>query len=128
MRISDWSSDVCSSDLTGGSSPHLFYSKSYGESDSSLHSKAIIFDRQKSFIGSFNFDTRSVLWNTEVGVLVDSTELAGQERELRSEEHTSEPKSLLRISYAVISLTHKSNFTDHHSSQTKTLFNTTAKT
>jgi putative cardiolipin synthase len=67
---------------TGGSSPHLFYSKSYGESDSSLHSKAIIFDRQKSFIGSFNFDPRSVLWNTEVGVLVDSPELAGQVREL----------------------------------------------
>lgn len=65
-----------------GSSPHLFYSKSYGESDSSLHSKAIIFDRQKSFIGSFNFDPRSVLWNTEVGVLVDSPELAGQVREL----------------------------------------------
>ncbi|SFO73984.1 Phosphatidylserine/phosphatidylglycerophosphate/cardiolipin synthase [Pseudomonas sp. NFACC24-1] len=66
---------------TGGS-PHLFYSKSYGESDSSLHSKAIIFDQQKSFIGSFNFDPRSVLWNTEVGVLVDSPELAGQVREL----------------------------------------------
>jgi putative cardiolipin synthase len=65
-----------------GSSPHLFYSKSYGESDSSLHSKAIIFDRQKSFIGSFNFDPRSVLWNTEVGVLVDSPELADQVREL----------------------------------------------
>src|SRR5690606_41760253 len=28
------------------------------------------------------FDPRSVLWNTEVGVLVDSTELAGQVREL----------------------------------------------
>ncbi|AXA57973.1 phospholipase D family protein [Pseudomonas thivervalensis] len=66
---------------TGGSA-HLFYSKSYGESDSSLHSKAIIFDQQKSFIGSFNFDPRSVLWNTEVGVLVDSPELAGQVREL----------------------------------------------
>nr|BFE93024.1 hypothetical protein GCM10020185_35600 [Pseudomonas brassicacearum subsp. brassicacearum] len=65
-----------------GSSPHLFYSKSYGQSDSSLHSKAIIFDQQKSFIGSFNFDPRSVLWNTEVGVLVDSPELAGQVRDL----------------------------------------------
>ena len=42
----------------------------------------IIFDQQKSFIGSFNIDPRSVLWNTEVGVLVDSPELAGQVREL----------------------------------------------
>jgi putative cardiolipin synthase len=66
----------------GGSGPHLFYSKSYRGSDSSLHSKAMIFDQQKSFIGSFNFDPRSVLWNTEVGVLVDSPELAARVREL----------------------------------------------
>jgi putative cardiolipin synthase len=66
----------------GGSGPHLFASKSSQGSDSSLHSKAMIFDQQKSFIGSFNFDPRSVLWNTEVGVLVDSPELAGHVREL----------------------------------------------
>jgi putative cardiolipin synthase len=53
-----------------------------GSSDSSLHSKAMIFDRQKVFIGSFNFDPRSVLWNTEVGVLVDSPELAEHVRDL----------------------------------------------
>lgn len=51
-------------------------------SDSSLHSKAMVFDRQKTFIGSFNFDPRSVLWNTEVGVLVDSPQLAEYTREL----------------------------------------------
>ncbi|MBX9406363.1 phospholipase D family protein [Pseudomonas baetica] len=66
----------------GGSGPHIFYSKSFRGSDSSLHSKAMIFDRQKSFIGSFNFDPRSVLWNTEVGVLVDSPELAEHVRDL----------------------------------------------
>lgn len=54
----------------------------HGSSDSSLHSKAIVFDRRKTFIGSFNFDPRSVLWNTEVGVLVDSPELAEYTREL----------------------------------------------
>ena len=53
-----------------------------GSSDSSLHSKAIVFDRRKTFIGSFNFDPRSVLWNTEVGVLIDSPELAEYTREL----------------------------------------------
>jgi cardiolipin synthase C len=66
----------------GGSGPHLFRSGSVGGSDSSLHSKAMIFDRQKSFVGSFNFDPRSVLWNTEVGVLVDSPELAEHLRAL----------------------------------------------
>ncbi|EIK97321.1 phospholipase D/transphosphatidylase [Pseudomonas sp. M47T1] len=54
----------------------------HASSDSSLHSKAMIFDRQRVFIGSFNFDARSVLWNTEVGVLVKSPELAERTREL----------------------------------------------
>lgn len=53
-----------------------------GSSESSLHSKALVIDRRRVFIGSFNFDPRSVLWNTEVGVLVDSPELAEQVREL----------------------------------------------
>ena len=53
-----------------------------GSSESSLHSKALVIDRRKVFIGSFNFDPRSVLWNTEVGVLVDSPALAEQVREL----------------------------------------------
>jgi putative cardiolipin synthase len=53
-----------------------------GGSESSLHTKAMIFDRQKTFVGSFNFDPRSVLWNTEVGVLVDSPELTEYVREL----------------------------------------------
>ncbi len=66
----------------GGSGPHLLGSRALHGSDSSLHSKAMIFDRQKSFIGSFNFDPRSVLWNTEVGVLVDSPELAEHVRNL----------------------------------------------
>ncbi|MFC6336152.1 phospholipase D family protein [Pseudomonas sp. CCM 7891] len=68
-----------------GSGPHLFSRGSLLGSDSSLHSKAIVFDRKKSFIGSFNFDPRSVLWNTEVGVLVDSPELAEHVRKLALE-------------------------------------------
>ena len=64
----------------GGSGPHLF--RKGMSSDSSLHSKAMIFDQQKSFIGSFNFDPRSGLWNTEVGVLVDSPQLAAEARKL----------------------------------------------
>ncbi|MFF7706533.1 phospholipase D-like domain-containing protein [Pseudomonas sp. NPDC007930] len=54
----------------------------HGNSDSSLHSKAIILDQRKVFLGSFNFDPRSVLWNTEVGVLVDSPALAQATRAL----------------------------------------------
>ncbi|MDH0745930.1 phospholipase D family protein [Pseudomonas sp. GD03842] len=66
-----------------GSGPSFLRTKTFkGGSESSLHSKAMIFDRQKIFVGSFNFDPRSVLWNTEVGVLVDSPELTEHLREL----------------------------------------------
>ncbi|WP_447956887.1 phospholipase D family protein [Vreelandella sp. EE7] len=45
-----------------------------GASASALHIKALRFDDQV-FIGSFNVDPRSVLWNTEVGVLAQSEAL-----------------------------------------------------
>lgn len=45
-----------------------------GASASALHIKAISFDDQL-FVGSFNVDPRSILWNTEVGVLVRSESL-----------------------------------------------------
>ncbi len=56
-----------------------------GDSESSLHSKAAIFDRQSVFLGSLNFDPRSVLWNTEVGILVHSPELASEAHQLTLE-------------------------------------------
>ena len=56
-----------------------------GESESSLHSKAAVFDQEKVFIGSLNFDPRSVLWNSEVGVLVESHELAREVHRLTPE-------------------------------------------
>jgi len=56
-----------------------------GESESSLHSKAAVFDQQKVFIGSLNLDPRSVLWNTEVGILVESHELAREVHRLTLE-------------------------------------------
>ncbi|WP_295478501.1 phospholipase D family protein [uncultured Pseudomonas sp.] len=66
-------------------------------SDSSLHSKAMIFDRQKIFVGSFNFDPRSVLWNTEIGILVDSPKLAEQLRELTLEGMSPERSYEVRL-------------------------------
>jgi cardiolipin synthase C len=66
-----------------GSGPRFLRAGAFkGGSESSLHSKAMIFDRRKTFVGSFNFDPRSVLWNTEVGVLVDSPELTNYLRDL----------------------------------------------
>lgn len=56
-----------------------------GQSESSLHSKAAVFDQENVFLGSMNFDPRSVLWNTEVGILVHSPELARQVHHLTLE-------------------------------------------
>jgi putative cardiolipin synthase len=41
-----------------------------------LHAKLFVFDRQKLLIGSMNFDQRSKRLNTEVGLIIDSPELA----------------------------------------------------
>lgn len=56
-----------------------------GDSESSLHSKAAVFDQEQVFLGSLNFDPRSVLWNTEVGILIDSPKLASEVYELTRE-------------------------------------------
>ncbi len=41
-----------------------------------LHTKAFSIDRKKLFVGSFNFDPRSANINTEMGVFIESPELA----------------------------------------------------
>ena len=44
----------------------------------SLHGKMFIFDRRKIFVGSMNFDQRSMHLNTEIGLIIDSDVLAHQ--------------------------------------------------
>jgi putative cardiolipin synthase len=39
-----------------------------------LHSKATVIDRETIFIGSLNFDPRSILINTEMGLFIESAE------------------------------------------------------
>ena len=43
-----------------------------------LHTKAIIVDRKVLFVGSLNLDPRSIDINTEMGLFVDSAEIASQ--------------------------------------------------
>ena len=43
-----------------------------------LHAKVFVFDRQRVFIGSMNLDQRSLYLNTEIGLIIDSPELARQ--------------------------------------------------
>ena len=49
-----------------------------GRSRASLHTKAVVVDRQIVVIGSFNFDPRSASINTEVVVIINSPEFADQ--------------------------------------------------
>lgn len=50
--------------------------KSSSSTPFALHAKVFVFDRRQVFIGSMNFDERSRRLNTELGVLIDSPELA----------------------------------------------------
>jgi len=47
-----------------------------GSSSASLHAKTFALDGTRIFVGSFNFDERSALLNTEMGLLIDSPALA----------------------------------------------------
>lgn len=47
-----------------------------GNSGSSLHAKTFSVDNKKVFIGSFNFDPRSAMLNTEMGFVIESESLA----------------------------------------------------
>jgi putative cardiolipin synthase len=56
-----------------------------GRSIAALHTKAIVIDRESTFVGSFNLDPRSGNINTEVGLVIDSRELAGHVAEFMDE-------------------------------------------
>jgi len=43
-----------------------------------LHAKLMVFDKKEIFVGSMNFDQRSKRLNTEVGLLIESPELADE--------------------------------------------------
>ena len=48
----------------------------FGSSGASLHTKAIVVDDARGFVGSFNIDPRSIDLNTEMGVLFDDPGIA----------------------------------------------------
>ncbi len=43
-----------------------------------MHAKVFVFDRRRVFVGSMNLDQRSLRLNTEIGLIIDSPELARQ--------------------------------------------------
>ena len=51
-----------------------------------LHSKGMVIDRRSVFIGSMNFDPRSILLNTEMGVLFQHEALVAEVRAVFAED------------------------------------------
>ncbi len=55
---------------------NLYELRAGGPPRASLHSKAVVVDRRRAWIGSFNLDPRSVQLNTENGLLVENPRFA----------------------------------------------------
>src|SRR3546814_8863565 len=117
MRISDWSSDVCSSDLL---TPVV---KGIGALRGAQHEMA---DLAGLIADPASDPEMRALAESEFHGLKER--LPDLEHELkilllpkdRSEEHTSELQSLMRISYAVFCLKKKKQHTDHNTNKTIT--------
>jgi putative cardiolipin synthase len=67
-------------------------SKAFG-----LHAKYIVIDRKFTFVGSLNLDPRSIYINTEMGLIIDSTELAQAVAEEFEEEMKPENSWQVRL-------------------------------
>src|SRR3546814_3987639 len=105
MRISDWSSDVCSSDLIGTRrrSSKLSWTPPLAAPSPSTAARPPLPQGRRSAVGH----------GTSMATVTTTTQLAPPPRgrslamPRRSEEHTSELQSLMRISYAVFCLKKK---------------------
>src|SRR3546814_4337159 len=107
MRISDWSSDVCSSDLDGTGPNSSDEITLYLANGASIN------------VTSNNEPSANIGVNSTTGLAVNdilmvcNAEMAAIFQATRSEEHTSELQSLMRISYAVFCLKKKTT-AQHH--------------
>src|SRR3546814_6724872 len=106
MRISDWSSDVCSSDL------HILVS-TRGLAHAHRDVERELTDRlppERIRVATGSFMVALVAAARSDLILTAPAQVIGREAaQFRSEEHTSELQSLMRISYAVFCLKKKTN-------------------
>src|SRR3546814_5702907 len=110
MRISDWSSDVCSSDLPTG----LVFATPAGEAKIEQHRASLAEQGDRAGIAQPG---------VVVGALHKSQPWRSSEfaEHARSEEHTSELQSLMRISYAVFCLKKKTEQPTHSTTSNYTI-------
>src|SRR3546814_8777633 len=100
MRISDWSSDVCSSDLSV---------VSFVRRDENTFVRALDELCEGESLAFGDFDEIGAFSRNRVVIIfaVDHDARGHFHLHFRSEEHTSELQSLMRISYAVFCLKKK---------------------
>src|SRR3546814_3871691 len=120
MRISDGSSDVCSSDLRRAGRPACRRARAIPLC--SRGAMATHHARRASYHKGPN-RVRSALARPAEGARkppksAARAPLGGRAASLRSEEHTSELQSLMRISYAVFCLKKKKNTEEHKQEST----------
>src|SRR3546814_1695040 len=118
MRISDWSSDVCSSDLMAlevqakavptDVPDELMATSDVRPVEETMATRFASLPIEGRFdaIRSMDGDDKMALLAGLVATMVDGTVFAGGSR---SEEHTSELQSLMRSSYAAYCLKNKKN-------------------
>src|SRR3546814_8224420 len=113
MRISDWSSDVCSSDLPRGQTVAVVGESGSGKSTLARVITGLLPQSKGKVIFKGDalppkFGDRSKLHLRQIQMLYQMADTAMNPRQtVRSEEHTSELQSLMRISYAVFCLKKK---------------------
>src|SRR3546814_6052873 len=140
MRISDWSSDVCSSDLLANIDAIARHGLMIGPDDRCVSWLPFYHDMglvgflltplccaiPVDYIATREFARRPLTWlqliSRNRGTLSYSPSFGYElcARRVRSEEHTSELQSLMRISYAVFCLKKKKKHTPSHTKMRNT--------
>src|SRR3546814_10694345 len=107
MRISDWSSDVCSSDLFGALLERLAGDQGAAQGFQELDGAVLSGAATRHLHGRLG--GAGLLGQLQSSGIVQHLQVADGAHAVlaRSEEHTSELQSLMRISYAVFCLKNK---------------------
>src|SRR3546814_1622118 len=118
MRISDWSSDVCSSDLLTDLEARLAEIRDTSEVESHLtaNNRKIVEYKSRLVVQR---EEHARVKTQLINAVMEVAAKCADHKEHRSEEHTSELQSLMRISYAVFCLK-KKNSKSHKQMTTQT--------
>src|SRR3546814_2143732 len=115
MRISDWSSDVCSSDLLNRRHQRQDRVLENQHQDGGHRAKPRQQQQRRLLHEHGDYQDRAAAEEDDLGDLDIALDRPARRIGPRSEEHTSELQSLMRISYAVFCLKKKQTHTTNTS-------------